>query len=641
MISVSKDTPGKLAVRFPYRVDLVTMLHSIPGRKWDHSRRCWVIPEAAVPVLMAKANGRIEVELDKHTQSLMASQTEREKNSRQLAPGIPIPLPPGLSFLPFQEVAPHWVDQCGGRALIADEVGTGKSIEAIGYMRKHPELRPVLILCPATMKGTWERELIKWLPDTGDTIEVLSGTEAYDTTASVIVANYDILFKRWRKPEDDVLQKLAFETCTWDGIVVRGCCSDRKDPASASHGPDCPARKALASAVTPPAGWSDSLAPKLLIVDECQALKDRKTKRAKAAKKLADSAEAVIGLTGTPILNRPVEIYSQLEIINPKIFPSWYGFVKRYCNAKNQRIRYRPKGEMHTKVGKILNVTGACNLDELDRILRQNVMIRRLKRDVLKQLPTVRKATLWVEAEKTKTYLQAEAKLKAKAREYKMVAKKLRARMKGKTEAEKKKILAGAAAEASNFKLKGQMIQEITAMRQEIGLMKYDAVLSWAQEFLDGNPDQKLLVFAWHISMQKKFAADLAGYGCVQIGGGMSHKKRDEAVQRFQLDPKIRAFVLSINAAKEGITLTASSNELVAELPWRPGDIVQMGGRIDRFGQKFPCTQWIPVCADTLEEKIAQLLDSKQVVVAAGIGDAEAYEVDSGILDSLIDELAE
>ena len=199
---------------------------------------------------------------------------------------------------PFQNEGVAFIDNNKGRALVADDMGLGKTIEAIAWLQLHPEYRPVIIVVPASLKINWERECHKWM--TGIKTVILKGTKPYTFDADIIIINYDILFY-W-------IQEL------------RKC------------------------------------SPQVLITDESHYYKSNTAKRTKAVKMIAKGIPYVIALSGTPIENRPIEIYNALTIIDPMLFPNRWYFLQRYCLPANAPILMNDFTEKKIKDVKIGDV---------------------------------------------------------------------------------------------------------------------------------------------------------------------------------------------------------------------------------------------------------------------------------------------
>lgn len=426
---------------------------------------------------------------------------------------------PGLKkeLFPFQKIGVSFIEEKGGRALIADEPGLGKTIQALAWLQLHPTLRPAIIVVPASLKLNWLQESQEWLPI--PKAVVISGTKPYITHSEIIIVNYDI--------------------------------------------------------VTPWLDYLSKLGSKVLILDEIHYLKSGTTLRTKAIKKLAKGIPHVIGLSGTPIVNRPIEAYNALTIINSAAIPNFRTFTRRFCAAKYNGFGW--------------DFSGASNTDELHKLLIHAFMIRRKKSEVLKDLPDKIKSFVPMELSNQKEYDEAEADFISYLHKTKGLS---------------------AAERASN----AQALAEIEGLKQLAVAGKMDQVIGWIEEFLE--TDQKLVVFAVHknvIDMLMQHFKSVA----VKIDGSVAMGDRDRAVKRFQDDSSCRLFVGNIQAAGVGLTLTAASNVAFTELPWSPSTVSQASDRAHRIGQKYSVTIHFLLAAGTIEEKIAKLLDSKQIILDA------------------------
>lgn len=329
-----------------------------------------------------------------------------------------------------------------------------------------------------------------------------------------------------------------------------------------------------------------------MIFDESHYLKNAKAKRTKAALKLSKLAKHVLCLTGTPVLNRPVELYSQIKIINPNLFPNFFQYAKRYCNVHETDFGW--------------DFTGASNLTELQEILRTNCMIRRLKKDVLSELPPKRRAVISVELSNENEYRQAEEDFLEYLRDIDP--------------------------EAADRAALAEALVKVTALRKLAGIGKIEAVRDWISDFLESG--EKLVVFCHHREVLSTLAEEFSEC-CVSAAGSDPPQKRTETVNRFQNDPYCRLFIGSILAAGVGLTLTAASNVLIAELPWRPADLTQAEDRLHRISQTYPVTSWIAVASDTIEEKIFRILAEKEGIARNALDDGA--DGDGGLREMLVE----
>lgn len=522
-----------IKVTFPYNVKDITLVKTIMNRKFIAADRCWTVPFTPENIVQLKEWGfAISPELESvHEQS-------KPENKVSIVDMKPIDIP-GLNgaLFPFQSVGVNFIEQKNGRALVADEMGLGKTVQALAYLQLHPELRPAIIVCPATLKLNWLREASNWLPKPD--CEILSGSAPYKTRGKILIINYDILYG-WLA----YLKLMKFQ---------------------------------------------------VLIMDEIHAIKNSSAKRTKAVKQLAKLIPHIIGLSGTPIINRPVEIYNSLSIINSSVIPNFKEYTKRFCGAKYNGFGW--------------DYSGATNTDELHRLLVNSFMIRRLKKDVLKDLPDKIKAFVPIALDNEKEYRIAENNFISYLRA-----------TKGNIAAEK----------ASN----AAVLAEIEGLKQLAVEGKLKQVLEWIEDFQE-DTDQKLVLFTWHRETLSFLYSRFQNIS-VKVEGGMSGVQRDDAVNKFQNDPKCRLFFGQIKAAGEGLTLTAASNVAILELPWTPGALSQCEDRCHRIGQKDSVTIHYLLAAGTIEEKIARLLDGKQLVLDAVLDGKKTDE--TSLLTALISE---
>ena len=447
-------------------------------------------------------------------------------------------------FMPCQIEGVKFLEEIDGKGLITDEMGVGKTLQAIGYAKIHPELRPVLIICPASLKLNWAREIERWTGDSS--IEILYGMTPYPVRkANWYIINYDILGRDGRTKEEINLKKRKY--------VV---------------------------------GWVNELIKMkiaIVVADEFQLIANSGTDRTVSTKTIVKQLKDVkiIGLSGTPINNRPREFYTVLNLVAPKIFPSRYNFERRYCD---------PKFNGFTTV-----CNGATNIEELHELIKP-LMIRRLKKDVLKELPPKRKIILPLELEEVqrKNYNNAEGEfldwLEDNYRNYVMVQ------------------------------------EHLEKLKQIAYLAKRNSVLAWIDDFLSSG--EKLVVMTYHkIAMDdiyskfKKIA--------VKIDGSTKASDRQKAVDDFQNNPDIKLFVGQIIAAGVGITLTAASTLAFVEYSPVPAHHAQAEDRIHRKGQTESVSIVYLTADGTVETKIAQTLVSKSKVISRLV-DGEKQEFFDG-----------
>ena len=418
---------------------------------------------------------------------------------------------------PFQKEGISWIESLQGRALIADEMGLGKTIQAIGWMSLHPKIRPVIIIVPASIKYNWASEISKWTHE--KSVRVLSGTTAYPVKEEILIINYDILYA-W----------LSY---------LRSC------------------------------------NPQIIIFDEVHHIKSNAARRTKAAKLLTKGVPHVIGLSGTPIVNRPIEAYNAISIIRPDLFPNRWKFAKTYCNLKHNGFGW--------------DFSGHSNEELLHEKLTGSIMLRRLKKDVLKELPDKTFSHVPMVLSNEKEYKKAENDFV-------------------------KYIMETKGREAAERASRAEKFTRVEALKQVCMKGKIKHVKEWIHDFLE--IEDKLVVFAVHKFVIAEIMKEF-GNIAVKIDGSTPSKERQIITEKFQTDKSIKLFVGNIKAAGEGITLTASSNVAFIELPWTPKDIDQASDRCHRIGQKDNVNVYYLISQNTIESKLATILDNKRKITTA------------------------
>ena len=445
--------------------------------------------------------------------------------------------PNKLKYLPFQKEGISFLEKRKGRAIIGDEPGLGKTIQVLGYIANNPDIKKVLVVCPATLKYNWYNETLKWLPANANTVDVLESKKVnllYKETR-VHIINYDIV-------------------SAWKEVLV-------------NHKFD------------------------LLVLDEAHYLKNPTAKRTKAIKFLSKKIKKIIPLTGTPAVNRPIELYNAISLVSPTLFPSYFQYAHRYCNAHHNGFGW--------------DFSGSCREDELHTKLA-NIMIRRKKEDVLEELPDKRYSYIPFKLNKNCEYYKADKDFLNWIKETK-------------------------GNKAVKTVSQAIFLTKITYLRKLAVEAVLEDSIAWIKDFLETG--EKIIVFAIHkdiISiLQNEFKKK-----CVVVDGSTSLPNRQKAVTDFQNKKKITVFIGNIQAAGVGITLTAASTVVFLELPWTPGELEQASDRCHRIGQKNAVNIYYLLGQDTIEEKLAQVIDSKRKVLSKII-DGKTYD-DENTFDTLI-----
>lgn len=315
--------------------------------------------------------------------------------------------------------------------------------------------------------------------------------------------------------------------------------------------------------------------PKVLIMDETHYCKNRRAKRTKACQQIAKHCKHILALSGTPITNRPIEFFTILNMVAPDKFRSFWKYAFRYCDPKRG---FQGRG---------WDFTGASNLDELHRRASE-IMIRRMKSEVLKDLPPKIRTILPIEIDNFDDYQEA-------ARDFLTWLHSKEGR--------------GAVARA-----KGALaLVRLGKLKQIAAQGKLKSLIEWIDSFLK-DTNEKLVVFGIH----KKILHKLKNHypNSVLIDGSVFSVERQKRIDKFQNDNSCRLFFGNIHTAGIGLTLTAASTVLFAELAWTPGEMAQPEDRVLRIGQEASVVNVVYMIGhDTIEEKILEMIQSKHDVV--------------------------
>lgn len=438
----------------------------------------------------------------------------------------------------FQIKGIMFMEKMNGRALLGDDRGLGKTIQVLGYLAINPELRPAIIACPANAKYEWEEQLFQHTKNLD--CQVLTGQKPYPIKKDIIIVNYDIL-------------------SYWENVLI-------------------------------------NLNPVFLGLDEAHYIKNLKAKRTASCQKIGKNINAIIPMSGTPIVNKPVEYFPVLNMICPKEFPSFWKYAFRYCDPKKG---FRGQG---------WRFDGATNTKDLYNRVKP-FMIRRLKEEVLPELPPKQRIYVPIEISNRREYDKASKDfLKWYEEEY------------GRRRKEK--------AKKSSALVKIGKLKELA----EIGKLK--TAIEWIDEFLE-TTDEKLVIFCFYSTVFEQITKHYSKIACL---GRQSGRKRKEAIKQFQSDNTKRLFIGTISADKEAITLTAASTSLFIGMGFTPGGQDQAEDRILRIGQEASSVNiYYLIGRNTIDEYVWDIIEKKRKIVSQII---DGKEVDSEIQKMVsLDEL--
>lgn len=325
------------------------------------------------------------------------------------------------------------------------------------------------------------------------------------------------------------------------------------------------------------------LRPVAIVLDEAHNIKNRAAQRTKAVMAIAKLTPKLLPMTGTPIMSHPIEIFNLLKLLDRRRFSSQVAFGMEFCNP-----------DVDKWSGTIV-YKGVSNPEKLKAILA-NYVIRRLKSDVLRELPPKQRTQIVMEIDNREAYTKV---LRAKLKDY----------------------------SALGIKNKFQNLMALSSKG------KMSSVFSWIDSFIEQK--EKLFVGAHHLDiinqLQQRYKKS-----CRIITGAIPTNKRAEICKQFDDDPKVLLLIGQLDAAGEGINLQKScSNVAFVEYPWTPGRLGQFEDRVHRFGQTKGVNIWYLLAEDTMEQHVLNLLLEK----AEGISSLEESSEESvvgGLRDFLL-----
>lgn len=500
----------------------------------------------------------------------------------------------GGTLMPFQGAGVEYAGR-NERVLIGDEMGLGKTVQGLATLElKHAY--PAIIVCPANLKINWYRETRKWLPHRS--VSILSGRKLTSIGSNkpyqdddIVIINYEILGEKTEIEPEYEGAKPKFEYNAKAGLLAR------------EH--------------------------KGIILDESHLIKNHKAQRSMYADQLAKGTTVRLCLTGTPVLNRPSELISQLRFLGRlEDMGGFWHFAQHYCGGHHTRFGY--------------DMTGSGHLEELNERLRATCYVRRTKAQVLPELPPKRRASLVVPITNRREYDRAEKELiewlKENKRWLQRNAIKKNEYLKGLPEdmphAEKMDLIKAWEVKTEENLRKAEQLVRIEALKQLAVTGKMKSITDWIDSFLETG--EKLIVFAVHQEAIDELAAK---YDAPAITGKTPKAKRQEYVDAFQEDPNShQILILNLQAGGVGLTLTAASNMISIEFGWNPSVHDQAEARPHRIGQKSAVNVWYFIGQNTIDEEIDMLIEDKRAVVDAatdGNGNGGASNIMSDLIAKL------
>lgn len=555
-----KEVHNGYEVSFQYKRWIVDGIKRIPDARFNPVKKHWFIPTHSVPAFNRWASS---------FKSTFSAIEKVQIEDIEPLPELEVNIPLQRQLFPYQSKGVAYALR-HKRVIVGDQPGLGKTGQAIAASIG-AQAKCVLVICPATLRENWKREYKIW---TGKNAMILTDRvkKTWHTfykvgMCNVFIVNYESLKK----------------------YFVQSIDKEEGKPLRLNH------IKFLETI-----NLFD-----MVIIDEVHRCKDGRTQQAKFVMGITKGKEYVLALTGTPVVNKPIDLVPQLYIISQlEKFGGYKHFVDRYCQGYNQ----------------------ASNLKELNYLMHKHCFYRREKKEVLTDLPDKMRNIVRVDITNRPEYIKAENNLIDYLRENL-----------SKTEGEISKSL------------RGETMVLIGILKKIAARGKVEMVIEHIQEVVEAG--EKIVVFAWHKEMVQELKGAIPG--AVTIVGDDSMDARQMAVDSFQkcktcgvrfedhngmdhehIPSDTSVIICNIKSGGVGITLTASSRVIFIELPWHPADCEQCEDRCHRISQKdsVECTYFLG--HETIDEYIYQIIEKKRDIVNQVTGAED--EVETKMVDEFI-----
>jgi SWI/SNF-related matrix-associated actin-dependent regulator 1 of chromatin subfamily A len=435
------------------------------------------------------------------------------------------------------------------RCILGDEQGLGKTIEAIGLLTASNAL-PALVICPASLKINWQRELKKF----GGLSAVI-----LDDKNRAVFPHY------WQTKKRDGRALGEVFICNYESLRKFFVTRVKREGRFTMKSIEFSERINMFRSV---------------IIDESHKCKNKGTQQSKFVQGICQGKEYVLCLTGTPVVNNNIDLIQQLTIMGRlDDFGGYAKFMARYCAGLRK----------------------ASHLKELNYLLRKNCFIRRMKKDVLLQLP-----------EKTRSYLVTDID---NMREYKDAERDIINYLVKYEDADDDKI---------QRTIRGAIMVKMGLLKQISARGKVKGAIDIIHNTIDGEDGQKLIVFCYLKEVVEALRKEFKG--AVSVTGDDNATKKQAAVDKFQNDANCKLIILNYKSGGVGLTLTAASNVLFVEQPWTAADCVQAEDRAHRNGQKNAVNCVYLLGEGTIDEYMYELIQTKKTIADGVTGTDDEVE---------------
>ncbi len=534
-----------------FRKRNLSAVKKINGANFDYKDKTWKIPlsERKTMIALQKWANAKYFKIDTQT----PQQLGEIPPMPELETDVPLSHPDGFGFRPYQEKGVAKGLQLK-RFINGDEQGLGKTLQSLATIHaaalRGEDVFPCLVICPSSTKINWKREWEMWTDRKAMVLEskIKDSWHRYHDIgmADVFITNYESLKKYFVQS----IPKKGARRRSSDIVM-----DERINIL------------------------------KSVIIDESHRCKNPSTLNAQLSLQITREKKWVILLTGTPVVNKPVDLFPQLAIIGRLgDFGGKNRFFSRYCEGGR----------------------GSANLKELNYFLNKHCFFRREKNEVAKDLPEKQRQTILCDITTRAEYNKARDEFVKYLEES------------GADDAEIAK------------KMRGEIIVKMQALKKISAYGKLNEAREFIKEVNDSG--EKLIVFVIHHAIVDELKKEFPK--AVTVTGRDKDFEKQRSIDAFQNDPDTKLIICNIKAAGVGITLTASSRVAFIEYPWTYADCVQCEDRAHRIGQKnnVMCTYFLG--QNTIDEDMYELILQKRHVANTITGANDSIQMD--MVDGLL-----